>query len=65
MLSIKNKENEDCSIWVVDFKGFIHYKTELKPDEDWQLDLKELAFGIYKMIFKSKHTSFIQEFVKY
>ena len=65
MLSITNKEKEECSVWVVDFKGFIYYKTSLKPEEHWQLDLKELAFGIYRMIFKTKNTSFIQEFVKY
>ena len=65
MLSIVNKENEECSVWVIDYRGFIHYKTNLKPEEDLELDLKEFAFGIYTMIFKTKHTSFIQEFVKY
>ena len=65
MLSITNKEREECSVWVIDYRGFIHYKTSLKPTEDLQLDLKEFAFGIYRMIFKTEHTSFIQEFVKY
>lgn len=65
MLSITNKEKEECNVWVVDFRGFIYYKTSLKPDEDWQIDLKGLAFGIYRMIFKTKYTSHIQEFVKY
>jgi hypothetical protein len=65
MLSITNKENEECSVWVIDYRGYIHYKASLLPDEHLDLDLKELVFGIYRMIFKTKHTSFIQEFVKY
>jgi len=50
---------------VIDFRGYIHYKANLKPDESMDLDLKELMFGVYRMIFKTEHTSFIQEFVKY
>ncbi len=65
MLSITNKEKEECSVWVIDLKGYIHYKTSLMPDEALYLDIKEFAFGIYRMIFKTEHTSFIQEFVKY
>jgi hypothetical protein len=65
MLSITNKEKEDCNVWVIDFRGYIHYKANLKPDESMDLDLKELMFGVYRMIFKTEHTSFIQEFVKY
>ena len=65
MLSITNKEKEECSVWVIDYRGYIHYKANLKPEESLELDLKELVFGIYRMIFKTQHTSFIQEFVKY
>ena len=65
MVNITNKETEECSVWVIDYRGFIHYKTSLKPNEDLKLDLKQFAFGIYRIIFKTKHTSFIQEFVKY
>lgn len=65
MLSITNKEQEECNVWVIDFRGFIHYKANLQPNESLDLDLKELVFGIYRMIFKTEHTSFIQEFVKY
>jgi len=62
---ITNKEKEDCSIWIIDYRGYIHYKTSLKPDEQLELDIKQFVFGVYRMIFKTKHTSFIQEFVKY
>lgn len=65
MLSITNKEKEECSVWVIDFRGYIHYKASLRPDERLYLDLKEFASGIYRMIFKTEHTSYIQEFVKY
>lgn len=65
MLSITNKENEECRVWVIDYRGYVHYKASLQPDEQLDLDLKKLVFGIYKMIFKTKSTSFIQEFVKY
>jgi hypothetical protein len=65
MLRIVNKEKEECSVWVIDYRGFIHYKTSLKPNEQLVLDLKELVFGVYRMIFKTEHTSFIQEIVKY
>jgi len=65
MLNITNKEKEECKIWVIDYRGFIHYKASLKPNESLDLDLKELVFGIYRMIFKTEHTSFMQEFVKY
>lgn len=65
MLSITNREREECSVWVVDFRGNIYFKTNLKPNEDLLLDIKQFAFGIYRMIFKTEHTSFIQEFVKY
>lgn len=65
MLSITNKEKEACNVWVIDFRGCIHYEANLQPDESLDLDLKNLVFGIYRMIFKTEHTSFIQEFVKY
>jgi len=65
MLSITNKEKEECSVWVIDCRGYIHYKASLQPNESLDLDLKQLVFGIYRMIFKTEHTSFIQEFVKY
>jgi hypothetical protein len=65
MLSITNKEKEDCNVWVIDYRGYIHYKANLKPDESMDFDLKKLMFGVYRMIFKTEHTSFIQEFVKY
>jgi hypothetical protein len=65
MLSITNKEREQCSVWVIDYRGYIHYKTSLQPDEHLNLDLQQFAFGIYRMIFKTEHTSFMQEFVKY
>jgi len=65
MLNIVNKEKEACSVWVIDYRGRIFYEASLEPDESLDLDLKELVFGIYRMIFKTEHTSFIQEFVKY
>ncbi|HRO41675.1 MAG TPA: hypothetical protein PL009_02495 [Flavipsychrobacter sp.] len=65
MLSITNKEQEECKVWVIDCRGYIHYQADLKPNEKLDLDLKGLVFGIYRMIFKSENTSFIQEFVKY
>lgn len=65
MLSITNKENEECKVWVIDYRGYIHYKANLKPNESLDPDLKQFVFGIYRMIFKTEHTSFIQEFVKY
>jgi len=65
MVNITNKEKEECKVWVIDYRGYIHYKAELLPNENVEFDLKELAFGIYRMIFKTAHTSFIQEFVKY
>lgn len=65
MVNITNKEKEECQVWVIDYRGYIFYEAQLRPDEDLELDLKELAFGIYKMIFKTAHTSYIQEFVKY
>ncbi len=65
MLSITNKEKEACDIWLIDYRGYIHYKASLQPDESMELDIKQLMFGIYRMIFKTEHTSYIQEFVKY
>lgn len=65
VLNITNKEKEDCKIWIVDYSGNIYYKTDLKPDESFEFDIRKLVFGIYRMVFKTKHTSFIQEFVKY
>ncbi|MCB0698371.1 MAG: T9SS type A sorting domain-containing protein [Chitinophagaceae bacterium] len=65
MISIKNKENEECQLIVVDQKGRIYYETYMQPEDKLTLDIKELFTGIYTLIFKTESTSFTQQIVKY
>lgn len=65
MLHITNKEKKQCNVWVIDYKGFIHYEASLQPNESLQLAPRTWVFGIYRIIFKTESTSYIQEFVKY
>lgn len=65
MISIKNKEREECQLIVVDQKGRIYYETYMEPEAKLTLDIKELFTGIYTLIFKTENTSFTQQIVKY
>lgn len=65
MISIKNKEQEECQLIVVDNKGRIYYETYVEPQTNVTLDIKELLSGIYTLIFRTEKTSFTQQIVKY
>jgi hypothetical protein len=65
MLSIKNREQEDCSVWMVDMNGYICYEGNIKPNDDIELDIKTYRSGIYTLIFKTEHTSYKQNVIKY
>lgn len=65
MISIKNKENEQCQLLVVDNRGRVYYETYMEPQDRLTLDIKELITGIYTLIFKTENTSFTQQIVKY
>lgn len=65
MISIKNKEKEQCEVKLVDFVGRIHYETCIAPSGTMDIDLKTISRGIYFLIFYTTTTSFIQEFIKY
>ncbi|RYD57447.1 MAG: T9SS type A sorting domain-containing protein [Sphingobacteriales bacterium] len=65
MISIKNKEAEECQVKLVDIGGKVHYETRLKPQSSLDIDLGAFARGIYFLIFYTTSTSFIQELIKY
>lgn len=65
MISIKNKEQEQCQLIVVDSKGRVYYETYVEPQTNVLLDIKELLSGIYTLIFKTDNTSYTQQIVKY
>lgn len=65
MISIKNKENEQCQLLVVDNRGRVYYEIYMEPQDRLTLDIKELITGIYTLIFKTENTSFTQQIVKY
>lgn len=65
MISIKNKEQEECEVKLVDMGGNIHYETRLKPQSSLDIDLNAFSRGIYFLIFYTTTTSFIQELIKY
>ncbi len=65
MISIRNKEQEECQLLVVDMKGRVYYETYMQPEDKLTLDIKELITGIYTLIFKTESTSHTQQIVKY
>lgn len=65
MINIKNKEKEECDVLVVDINGKICYKDRIQPQADIEIDINKFLSGIYTLIFKTAHTSFIQQIVKY
>jgi hypothetical protein len=65
MISIKNKEAEECAVMVVDMNGRIWYETLLQPDNVLELDIRKFLSGIYTLIFATGSTSFTQQIVKY
>lgn len=65
MISIKNKEQEDCQVQLIDVRGRIYYETQMKPNAKLEIDLKALARGIYMLIFCTTNTSFVQQVIKY
>lgn len=65
MISIKNKENEECLLMIVDMKGKVYCETYLQPNDKLTLDIKDLFSGIYNLIFQTETTSRVQQIVKY
>lgn len=65
MINIKNKEQEECSLLLVDMNGRVYCDTMLQPNDNLTLDIKELLSGIYTLIFKTETTSFTQQIVKF
>jgi hypothetical protein len=65
MINIKNKEQEVCSLMVVDMNGRVCYETHMEPQDNLTLDMRSLLTGIYTLIFKTTTTSFTQQIVKY
>ncbi len=65
MISIKNKEQEQCLLMVVDMNGCVHCETYMEPNDKLTLDIKDLLAGIYTLIFKTDNTSYTQQIVKY
>ncbi|MBN8671147.1 MAG: T9SS type A sorting domain-containing protein [Chitinophagales bacterium] len=65
MINIKNKEQEACSLLVVDMNGRVCYETSMEPLANLTLDLRSLLSGIYTLIFQTTNTSFTQQIVKY
>ena len=65
MISIKNKEKEQCNVRLVDIGGMVHYETNMDPHTSMDLDLATFSTGIYFLVFCTQHTSFIQELIKY
>lgn len=65
MISIKNKEDEECLLMIVDMKGQVYCETYLQPNDKLTLDIKDLLSGIYNLIFQTETTSRVQQIVKY
>jgi len=65
MINIKNKEREECSVLLVDINGYICYEAYIQPNDNLELDIRNFLSGIYTLIFKTTHTSFAQQIVKY
>lgn len=65
MISIKNKESEQCLLMVVDMNGRVCCETYMEPHDKLTLDIRELFTGIYTLIFKTENTSYTQQIVKY
>lgn len=65
MINIKNKETEECEVMVVDMNGNICYENSIQPNDDLELDINSFFAGIYTLIFRTHHTSFVQQIVKY
>ncbi len=65
MINIKNKEQEECTLMLVDINGRVHYETMMQPDDHLTLDIRDLFTGIYTLIFKTENTSFTQQIMKY
>lgn len=65
MISIKNKETEECVVMVVDMNGNICYETMIQPDNVLELEIGKFLSGIYTLIFATETTTFTQQIVKY
>ena len=65
MINIINKEPEECAVLVVDMNGYVCYETMIQPNEGLDIEINKFLSGIYTLIFKTTHTSFIQQIVKY
>ncbi len=65
MISIKNKEPEECAVLLVDMNGRVCYQASIQPQGYLDLDIQKLLSGIYTLIFKTEHTGFTQQIVKY
>jgi hypothetical protein len=65
MISIKNKEQEECLLMVVDMNGRVWCETYMQPNDKLTLDIKEMFSGIYNLVFKTATTSHVQQIVKY
>lgn len=65
MISIRNKEQEECLLMVVDMNGRVWAETYMQPNDKLTLDIKEMFSGIYNLVFKTATTSHVQQIVKY
>lgn len=65
MISIKNKEQEECLVMVVGMDGRVWCETYMQPNDKLILDIKEMFSGIYNLVFKTSTTSRVQQIVKY
>jgi uncharacterized protein YuzE len=65
MINIQNKEKEECLLMVVDMNGRVCAETYMEPEANLILDIKDLLSGIYTLIFKTEHTSYTQQILKY
>lgn len=65
MISIKNKERDECAVLLVDMNGLVCYEAYLQPNDDLDLDIHKFLSGIYTLIFRTERTSFTQQIVKY
>jgi hypothetical protein len=65
MISIKNKEAEECVVLLVDMNGNVCYKTQIQPFDILDIDIRKFLSGIYTLIFATENTSFQQQIVKY
>lgn len=65
MISIQNREPEECLVMIVGMDGRVYGETYMQPNDNLTLDIKELFTGIYNLVFKTSTTSRIQQIVKY